>query len=83
MPTKIWLETIDVFSATIMHVLTGCKASDDCTCDGFCFEKAIGFNATDLLRLHTNCPRTIVQYSDGLDFVRNPKNNRTKNGGVA
>lgn len=69
MPTKIWLDPVDLFPATMMHLLVGSKASDDCTCDGFCFEKSIGFNSTDLLRLHTNFPRTIVLYVDGLDFV--------------
>ena len=73
MPTRIWMESVDVFSATVMHILSYCKSIDDATCDGICFEKESGFTSTELLKLNTNFPRTIVEYPDGIDFVRNPK----------
>lgn len=71
MITKIWIPTESVFSWVLSN--RNDKPNNNCLCDGQCFEKTIGYNVTDLLHLYVTCPMAIVQYPNGLDFVRNPR----------
>ena len=78
MPTKIWLQAGDVFPATMMYILNNCKSVDAFPHDGYCFEKPIGFNSSELPRLFLNFPATVVAYPTGNDFVSDPRSAHSK-----